>query len=239
MREPYIPLFTSTVRSSLWSLTGDCLKVFLTMALESDPEGYVSASADGIRRLVDLPLVEVQKHLTALEAPDPESKDITREAGRDGRRIERVPNGWRVVNIEWYREQARKQAELFRKRKWWDEKGSAARRAARPTETETETETERDLKKSPLKGPPLVDRGSRFSESWEPARSKATIALESKVRDVPATLEAFKDWARGTTRRYRDWDATYRSALRREIAKPTPTPKPRMKTAAEALANFK
>lgn len=148
MAETFIPLFSSTVRSSLWSLSGDCIKVFLTFALEAGPDGVVVASVDGIRRIVDMPLASVKEHIATLESADEHSKDIGR--GGDGRRLERVPNGWRVVNMEWYREEARRQAELFRKRKWWNEKGDAARRDARPMERETypememETYTERD-----------------------------------------------------------------------------------------------
>lgn len=142
MPETYIPLFTSTVRSSLWSLSGDCLKVFLTLALEAGPDGVVQASIDGIRRLTDLPIQDVIAHLKTLEGPDEHSKDLQRSPSNGGRRIERIAGGWRVINLEWYREEARKQSILFSKRKWWAEKGSAARRDARHIETETETETE-------------------------------------------------------------------------------------------------
>lgn len=156
MPETFIPLFTSTVRSSLWSLSGDCLKVFLTLALEAGPDGVVSASIDGIRRIVDMPIAEVECHIRTLEAPDPYSKDRKRAPKGDGRRIESVENGWRVVNLEWYREEARRQAELFRKRKWWNEKGSTARREARPTETETETGSGSD-QQIPKPPPPTRD----------------------------------------------------------------------------------
>ena len=160
-------MFTSVVRSSLWSLSGDCIKVFLTLCAESDPEGYVSASADGIRRLADLSLEDTRAHLARLEAPDPESKDRTRDATVDGKRIERVPNGWRIINLQWYRALARKEAELAKKRKWWNEKGSPAakrelsndnglteptRPGTRPTYTETETkdlDTDVELERSP------------------------------------------------------------------------------------------
>ena len=153
MAETFIPLFSSTVRSSLWSLSGDCLKVFLTLALEAGPDGVVVASIDGLRRITDIPIAELEKHLAVLESPDPYSKDLGRAPEREGRRLERLHNGWRVVNQEWYREEARRQAELFRKRKWWNEKGDAARRGARPTEketypereTETQTQTTTDL----------------------------------------------------------------------------------------------
>lgn len=142
MRDTYIPLFASTLDSSLWSLDGNCLKVFLTLALKADPEGYVSAAIDGVARAAALPVAEVIQHLKRLEGPDEFSKDLARSPANGGRRLERVAGGWRVINIEWYREEARRQAELARKRRWWDDKGSSARRDARRTETQTETETQ-------------------------------------------------------------------------------------------------
>lgn len=168
MRDPYIPLFTSVVRSSLWSESGDCIKVFLTLCAEADCDGFVRASPDGIRRLADLTLEDTMRHLTTLEAPEPMSKDITRDPKHDGRRIERIPDGWRVVNLEWYRKEAQRQAELFRKRKWWDQKGSGARRDARRTDTETETETP-DPKKDqdPSIGSPKV-KWTMVPEGWLP-----------------------------------------------------------------------
>lgn len=212
MREPYIPLFTSTIRSSLWSLSGDCLKVFLTMALESDPEGYVSASADGIRRLVDLPLAEVQKHLSVLEAPDPHSKDITRDPVRDGRRLERVANGWRVVNIGWYREQARKQAELFRKRKWWDEKGSDARRAARPTEREVETDLNPPMPpfRKRTRSKRAVKQPTPMPEDWKPTDKHVAFAKRHGL-NLEFEVEGYRGWAEGKTTA--SWDGTFRTRL--------------------------
>jgi len=142
VREPYFPLFNSVVRSSLWSLSGDCLKVFLTICAEADPEGCCSASIDGIRRIADLPIEDVVQHLKTLEGPDPHSKDLQRAPANGGRRLERIAGGWRVTNLEWYREEARKQSELARKRRWWNDKGSDARRDARRTETNTHTQTD-------------------------------------------------------------------------------------------------
>lgn len=179
MAETFIPLFSSTIRSSLWSLSGDCLKVFLTLALEAGPDGVIVASVDGIRRIVDMPIEQVRAHIATLESPDPHSKDLGRNPKCDGRRLERLHNGWRVVNLEWYREEARRQAELFRKRQWWSEKGTAARRGARRTETETypEMEMERETE---------TDLGSEGSpEGSAPATPAPAAAAAPKAKRYP------------------------------------------------------
>ncbi len=194
MRETFIPLFTSTIRSSLWSLPGDCLKVFLTLALEADPEGYVSASIDGIRRIVDLPLEDVQRHLNTLSSPDIHSKDITRRPDTDGRRIEKVANGWKVLNLEWYRELARRESEKARKRAWWNESGTTARRDARRTQTETSNLTTLD-RGDPSKGKaPRRGTLSHFvPEQWEPTDTHKAKANHRPENWFDTQVRKFKN----------------------------------------------
>jgi hypothetical protein len=89
-----------------------------------------------------------------------------------------------VVNLEWYRKEAQRQAELFRKRKWWDQKGSSARRDARRTETETETETEEEKKEylsSPA--PPAPDSLAAVRlvfDEWRRVHHHANAKLDAK-----------------------------------------------------------
>lgn len=242
MAETFIPLFSSTIRSSLWSLSGDCLKVFLTLALEAGPDGVIVASVDGIRRIVDMPIEQVRLHIATLESPDPHSKDLGRNPKCDGRRLERLHNGWRVVNLEWYREEARRQAELFRKRQWWSEKGTAARRGARRTETETypememERETERDLREegspegcAPPSAPPAAGAAPKpkqktrtvktlLPESFAPNAEHATIARERGVNLVEQFAQ-FRDWCAANGARKADWNATLRNWLRNDRAR--------------------
>ena len=147
MREPYFPVFKSVIDSTLWSCPGDTIKVFFTLCGKADPEGFVSATADGIRRAADLPLAEVERHLAILASPDLGSKDREREPGKDGRRIEKVVGGWKVLNLEYYRDLARQESIRASKRKWWNENRSKGPRdsldsSTRSTDTDTDTENE-------------------------------------------------------------------------------------------------
>lgn len=135
MHEPYIPLFKSVVRSSLWSLDAETIKVFLTVCAEADSEGCCSASIDGIRRIADVPLDACRRALDTLCAADQYSKDL--ERGADGRRLEKVQGGWRVINLTWYQEAARKEADRARKARWWKENKSRYR-AGPQTQTDVE-----------------------------------------------------------------------------------------------------
>jgi len=237
-RDTYIPLFSTTLDSSLWSLEGNCLKVFLTLALKADPDGFVVASVDGLARAAALPLEEVTRHLRTLEGPDEHSKDLSRQPDNEGRRIERVDRGWRIINMAWYREEARRQSELARKRRWWTDKGSPARRGARRTEIETETETqieiqtrERDPERGRAHDSPdgVFDaeservnpkRGTFVPDDWEPSDLHRVRCQELRM-DLAAEVKAFRhhefnrpysDWAR----RFSKWLED--SRLRREAA---------------------
>lgn len=248
MAETFIPLMSSTIRSSLWSLSGDCIKVFLTLALEAGPDGVVIASIDGIRRIVDLPIDSVKAHIVTLESPDEHSKDIAR--GGDGRRLERVSGGWRVVNMDWYRAEARRQAELFRKRKWWDEKGDAARRDARRTETETETEMDQEIPPKPPEGERAVvspKPRSRKTKAalplpadWAPTKSHVAYAKEHGL-DLAAEVKAFRLWSDGQDRP--SWNGTFATRLSNSVAfgrGPKATPgKVRERSAADVLKDFR
>ncbi len=215
--ETFIPLFSSTVRSSLWSLNGDCIKIFLTLALEAGPDGVVVASVDGIRRIVDMPIADVQRHLLTLESPDQHSKDLSRDPNADGRRIERLHNGWRVVNMEWYREESRRQAELFRKRKYWEEKGSAARRDARRMYTDTDTDTERDTdpdrSDSPGKPAPKAKRAVQMPDDFAPDEGHRSLAAELGV-SLQEEFPKFHDHHLAKGSRFVRWDLALRTWLR-------------------------
>jgi pyruvate/2-oxoglutarate dehydrogenase complex dihydrolipoamide acyltransferase (E2) component len=239
MPETFIPLFSSTVRSSLWSLSGDCLKIFLTLALEAGPDGVVVASVDGIRRLTDIPIADVERHIATLEAPDPYSKDRGRNPKSNGRRLERLPNGWLVVNVEWYREEARRQAELFRKRKWWNDNRSPTRRDPRRTEREREREMEMEMERemdpdregspegsapaaaAPTPAAPAAPKPKRRAKSTKvplpedlaPNASCLTLARERGV-DLAEEMPQFIDHHTKNDSRFADWQAAIRTWVR-------------------------
>jgi len=102
----YNKLFSSILDSSIW--------------LEEPPTKVVWVTLLANRAV--LSLEETEKAVKLLEGPDPNSAD-----GKfDGRRIERVPGGWMVLNARKYgdiasrqiaREKVRKRVAKFRRRK--------------------------------------------------------------------------------------------------------------------------
>lgn len=119
-------LFSSIVTSSIWCEDDQTFRVWIALLALSDREGIVEGSLPGLANLCRLNMEETQGALEKLTAPDEHSR--SREF--EGRRIEAIEGGWKVLNYEKYRQKAmagegsrapyyrayraRKRAELFR-----------------------------------------------------------------------------------------------------------------------------
>jgi hypothetical protein len=97
----YNKLFTKILDSSIWLETTPTRIVWLTFIACMDESGFVQFAAIGnVANRARVTLEEAQEAIKALENPDPESGDPDHE----GRRIERVPGGWMVLNAEKHRQ---------------------------------------------------------------------------------------------------------------------------------------
>jgi hypothetical protein len=96
----YNKLFTKILDSSIWLETSPTRIVWLTFIAVMDETGFAQfASAANVAHRARVTLEEAQDALRALEGPDPDSSD----PDNDGRRLERVPGGWLVLNAEKHR----------------------------------------------------------------------------------------------------------------------------------------
>lgn len=96
----YVKLFGSILDSTVWKLPPAITKVWITMLAMADRDGIVEASVPGVAHRAIVPLAVAEKAIAIFQAPDPHSKTPDKE----GRRIEAVPRGWRLINFESYRE---------------------------------------------------------------------------------------------------------------------------------------
>lgn len=90
--------------------------VFMFVLSQADASGrYRCASIANLARAAAVTLEQAQRAIAELEAPDPDS--TTRD--HEGRRLERIPGGWAVLNYARYREFRTKRqiAEAERKRR--------------------------------------------------------------------------------------------------------------------------
>lgn len=87
--------------SSVWGESKEVKILWITLLAKKDADGIVSSSLPGLARDAVLSMEECKKAIEILEAPDPYSGTQTKE----GRRIEKVEGGWRVINHAKYAEE--------------------------------------------------------------------------------------------------------------------------------------
>lgn len=99
MATGYTKLFGSILDSTIWHESLPVKVVWITMLAMADREGEVSASVPGLAYRAGVSVSECEEALGKFLGPDPYSR--TREA--EGRRIELVSGGWRLLNHAKYR----------------------------------------------------------------------------------------------------------------------------------------
>jgi hypothetical protein len=160
----YNKIFTRILDSSIWLEPDPTRIIWITLLASMDEDGFCYyASPRNLAARANITLESTLAAIATLEGPDPDSADPSNE----GRRIERVPGGWYVINapkfrgIVSYEESKRRHRE--RQAKYRAEKNGAspcrdvtschtenstrANSCVSVPQSETETETE--------KAPPL------------------------------------------------------------------------------------
>lgn len=101
----WAPLFSKIVDSSIWQEPDDVVKIFLTMLAKKESDHVVRGNAYMIGKWAKKEEQEVIDALKVLSSPD--TKRIEKQP-YDGRRIERVDDGWLILNGQHYEDEMRK-----------------------------------------------------------------------------------------------------------------------------------
>jgi len=104
MAEGFTKLFNTIITSSIWNEDNETRIVWITMLALSDKDGIVNASTSGLAVMARLPVESCKKALVKLSNPDLDSRTPYKE----GRRIEKIEGGWRIINYVKYRNLRRK-----------------------------------------------------------------------------------------------------------------------------------
>ncbi len=97
----YTPLFSKVVDSSLWDEPDYVIKVFLTMIAKKDRDQVCRGTAYNIAQWSRKTEKEVLAAFKILAAPDTRRLE---PQPHDGRRIERVEDGWLILNGKFYQD---------------------------------------------------------------------------------------------------------------------------------------
>jgi len=167
----YSKLFAKILDSSIWLEAMPTRIVWLTLLATMDQDGFAQFAALGnLANRARVSLADAQKAVKTLEEPDPESADPEHE----GRRIERVPGGWMVLNAVKYRElvtadikraQTRDRVRKHRERKR-NLQVTLANAEVTPSEALALSEAHSEDQDPPADGRDLAERKAAFVHDW-------------------------------------------------------------------------
>lgn len=180
MNHGFTKLFGSIVTSSIWVEDDKTLRVWIAMLASCNASGLVEGSVPGMANLCRLSVEEMQNALDKLCSPDPYS----RTSDHDGRRLEPVPGGWKVLNYLAYREKGQdkpgSRAAYARQRRVAQNCNALQSTATCGTEAEAEAEAEK--KKNNLL-PTVVDLSPNGDAAAKPRKAKGR---RGRVYDLPS-----------------------------------------------------
>ena len=99
MSMTFTKLFSSITDSSIWCQDDHTRLVWITMLAMADKHGRVWAAIPGLASRARVPVEAADRAIAIFLAPDPHS----RTKDHDGRRIEPIDGGWRLLNHAKYR----------------------------------------------------------------------------------------------------------------------------------------
>jgi len=153
----FTKLFASITESTVWMQPDHVRLVWITMLAMADRQGRVMASIPGLAHRARVETEQCRQAIDILMAPDPDS----RTKDFEGRRIEEIDGGWRLLNHEKYRALRDEEAIKESKREWasrnrqsksgsTDSTVERDRPSSAHTEAYTDADTEADTYIPPL-----------------------------------------------------------------------------------------
>jgi hypothetical protein len=180
----YNKIFTKILDSSIWLEPTTTRIVWITMIAAMDENGFCQFAAVGnLAGRARVTAEEARKAVEILESPDPESSDDDNE----GRRIERVPGGWIVLNAPKYRaivtrvnaqERTKERVRRFREKN-------------KPVTAGNAHVTQGNAPVTPCNDPVTPSEAETNTEVQKPSRAKAARATKTAIADERHT--AFKE----------------------------------------------
>lgn len=159
----YTPLFQKIVFSSLWEEDDFVVKVFLTMLAKQDSDHVVRCNAYELGKWAHKNEAVALEALAILSAPD--TKRIEAQPF-DGRRIEKVEDGWLILNGAMYQKIMQEVNRRAYQRRWMADKRKRVKSEPAPPDDNTdsfgESQTKRpEYQEQPAQPPDgIVPRGT-------------------------------------------------------------------------------
>lgn len=114
MSMTFTKLFSSITESTIWSEPDHIRLTWITMLAMADRKGRVWAAIPGLANRARVTIPQVEEAILRFMSPD----TYSRTPENEGKRIEVIEGGWRLLNYEKYREIKDDESVLESKRKY-------------------------------------------------------------------------------------------------------------------------
>lgn len=201
----YNKLFTKILDSSIWLAPDSHRLVWITLIAAMDQYGVAEfACVENLAARARVSVDDTRDAIKAFESPDP--FDPTQEL--DGRRIEKMPGGWHVLNAEKYRnvvsravanEKSKERMRKHRRKRLKNkETGDGNVTQTLRSVTPSVSEEKSNHEDSPLRGAPVrrPDSGAvnRVFNHWRGMWNNSRARLDTKRRRViTAALQLYDE----------------------------------------------
>lgn len=181
---PFVKIYGKILRSSVWLEPLHVRVMWISLLASANAEGVVLGSMRGLAHAANVTPEQGRDALDVLASPDPDSSSPEHE----GRRIEIIDGGVRILNHSRYREaRTISQVKAVQRTQRWREKKKAEavtdrHRPSQPstlTRVTTEADTEADLE-AEAEHPPNPPRGGQGFALEPPAPSRPKRKTRTK-----------------------------------------------------------
>lgn len=241
-RRQFAKLDLSITDSSIWFQPDHVLRVWIVMMTKRDYRtGILTKTLPALARDAGKTIEETEDALRVLMSPDPYSR--TKE--HDGKRIEVVEGGWRLLNHQQYADS--EESERERKRRWAEEnRKTSTVDASSECSDATPPESEEVAKVDALSDLPSTStdlrsidpdpegvqgeskpkrRAHRLPEDFEPNGTAIVLAREQRV-DLSVEFPQFVDHYTASGKTALDWQAKLRTWIRNRAKWDADKPRP-------------
>lgn len=207
----YNKLFTKILDSSIWLAPDPHRLVWITLLAAMDEDGNAMfASTKNLAARARVSDEQAADAIRAFESPDSDSGDQDNE----GRRVERFPGGWHVLNAHKYRELVTRAVSRERTRervaRFRAKQSNANVTPSNERVTPSEADTEADTKTKSQR------RATRIPPDFSLTEDLRSFAVSHGL-NPDTTLQAFRDyWVAASKGTKLDWAATWRTWCRNE-----------------------
>ena len=223
MSESFVKLFSTITESTVWFEPDPVRILWITLLAMADRSGKVYGSVPGLAHRARISTEDCLTGINKFMEPDEHS----RTPDNDGRRLEKIEGGWRILNYGYYRQKRSKAERAQYQAEWIKSKRNSCRHdvdtsvESRPESTAVDpiAEAEADKRKPPTGVKEKSPRGTRLPPDWSPDEDLLAWAKSERPDlDLPKVLADFRDYwvAKSEKATKLDWPATFRSWVRKE-----------------------